>query len=227
MCLDIEHAIKVKLITSVTDDGIRDGEDGYKLVKEYFSKVDQRLDTLRSIRAHKAGEYCKDLIEKYYPYFPIWVLVEVISFGDLIHLCAYYDQSRNKDILIDGKFMNVIRDFRNASAHSNCLLNKAVAPMESSKQPDVRIAKFVQNISTIGKESRRKYLHITFCYNMVVLFYAYTHYMDPEIRKKRFAELRIFMEDRVARHKDYFSGNPRLCGIYRFMKKVVDNLCCD
>lgn len=31
------------------------------------------------IHKHKSGEYCKNLIEKYYPYFPIWVLVELIS----------------------------------------------------------------------------------------------------------------------------------------------------
>ena len=32
----------------------------------------------------------KDLIEKYYPYFPVWVFVELISFGDLLYFCSFY-----------------------------------------------------------------------------------------------------------------------------------------
>ena len=36
-----------------------------------------RDHVLDGIRRHKAGEYCKDLIAKYYPYFPIWVFVNL------------------------------------------------------------------------------------------------------------------------------------------------------
>ena len=63
--------------------------------------------------------------------FPIWVLVELVSFGELIQLCTFYDETRSpsRPILIEEKFLNIIRDFRNASAHSNCLLNKAAARM--------------------------------------------------------------------------------------------------
>ena len=39
--------------------------------------------------------YCKDLIAKYYPYFPIWVFVELISFGDLLYFC-YFCEKRYK-----------------------------------------------------------------------------------------------------------------------------------
>ena len=83
MCLDIEHAIKVKLVHSVSNNP---QEDGYTIVKAYLNKEDKDFRMLKTIRQHKSGEYCKDLINKYYPFFPIWVLVEVISFGDLLHI---------------------------------------------------------------------------------------------------------------------------------------------
>lgn len=226
MCLDIEHAIKVRLVTAVTSDGSSGDEDGYRFVKDYFKTKDTKMELLRSIRNHKAGEYCRDLFEKYYPYFPIWVLVELVSFGELIQLCSFYDETRSpsRPILIEGKFLNIIRDFRNASAHSNCLLNKAAAGMAPTKQCDIRIANFVKTIPSISKESRAKYLHTNFCYNMVVLLYAYSVYMPPNVQRKRFQELKEFMEGRVCRNKDYFTTNPKLCGVYTFLKKVVDNL---
>lgn len=67
MCLDIEHAIKVKLISEVTNNT---NEDGYEIVKKFLSE-DNNINILKNIRGHKSGEYCKDLIEKYYPYFPV------------------------------------------------------------------------------------------------------------------------------------------------------------
>ena len=226
MCLDIEHAIKVRLVTAVTSDGANGDEDGYRFVKDYFKKKDTKMDLLRSIRNHKAGEYCRDLFEKYYPYFPIWVLVELVSFGELIQLCTFYDETRlpSCPILIDGKFLNVIRDFRNASAHSNCLLNKAAAGMDSTKQCAIEISNFVKEVPSISKESRAKYLHTNFCYNMVVLLYAYSVYMPLNVQRKKFKELKGFMEERVSRNRDYFTSNPKLCGVYTFLKKVIDNL---
>ena len=70
MCLDIEHAIKVQLIRQITQD---ENEDGYEAVKD-FLKEDENFYILKSISRQKSGEYCKNLIEKYYPYFPAWLL---------------------------------------------------------------------------------------------------------------------------------------------------------
>lgn len=258
MCLDIEHAMRTKLVETVTEDGNDNTEDGYRIVKEYLKnpdrynynkKIGKRSDNfniLNSINSHKAGEYCKDLYEKYYPYFPIWVLVEMISFGDLIRFCEFYDNFKNdqlkrnensnvtesislssKPILINSKLINIIRDLRNASAHSNCLLNKASKPMDKSKQPINQITEFVKKIPSISKDSRSKYLHIDFTYNMTVLAYVYDFYLDTETTVQRFQELQGFMNGRVVLHKDYFISNPKLKGVYIFLKKIVDYLAND
>lgn len=253
MCLDIEHAIKVQLVESVAEDGQNGNEDGYRIVKEFlkdpdrFRKNDRKgrkdsFSILKTINSHKAGEYCKDLYDKYYPYFPVWVLVELISFGDLIRFTAFYDsfhlaefnqRNRTSDpsrgekpepILINSKFMNIIRDLRNASAHSNCLINKAWEPMDSTKQPDARISDFIKNLNAVSNDSRKKYLRINFTYNMVVLFYAYTNFLNQESCTQCFLRLQDFLNGRVIKHKDYFKTNPKLVGVYGFLKKVVDRL---
>jgi hypothetical protein len=74
MCLDIEHFLKVKLITAVTNNP---KEDGYELVKKFIA-LPNNDRIVRKIKWHKSSEYCKDLINKYYPNFPIWVFVEFL-----------------------------------------------------------------------------------------------------------------------------------------------------
>ncbi len=221
MCLDIEHAIKVRLIDTVSQNP---NEDGYNIVKLYLKKEDPQFKILRNIQSHKSGEYCKDLIDKYYPFFPIWVLVELISFGDLIHLCAFYDKKYNTEILLKNKFLNTIRDLRNAVAHSNCLMNKMTEQMEDSKQPDSILTTYIKNISSISKSRRTKYMNRTFSYNIVTLLYVYDHYVPLTAKKKRYEKLSEFMHNRVVRHKDYFFNNGKICGLYNFLVDVIDNL---
>ncbi len=221
MCLDIEHQLKVRLLTETTKDP---EEDGYRIVKSFLREEDCQMNILQSIRHHKSGEYCKELIEKYYPYFPIWVLVELISFGELLHIIQYYEKTSGKTILLDGKLMNIIRDLRNACAHSNCLLNKMCVSMDATKQPSSDVTRFVAGMQDIPVASRRKYLNRTFPYYMVTLLYVYNCYAAEPARKKRYLQLKEFMEARAVQHREYFTNSPRIRGTYQFLKKVIDNL---
>jgi len=221
MCLDIEHQLKVRLVTDVTNDA---NEDGYQIVKNFFRDEDINFRILKNINSHKSGEYCKELIDKYYPYFPIWVIVELISFGDLIHIIQYYERTSSNKILLDQKIMNVIRDLRNACAHSNCLLNKMSSKMDSTKQPNSIITNFVAGMNGISAKSRKQHLSCTFPYYMVTLLYVYNHYTLENAKKVRYEQLHDFLEGRALKHKEYFKGNPKICGTYDFLKKVIDNL---
>ena len=179
-------------------------DDGYQLIKLYLKDEDSSLNILKSIRSHKSGEYCKDLIQKYYPYFPVWVLVELISFGDLLHLCQFYEKIYNCTLIPDNKFMNTIRDLRNASAHSNCLMNKMTVQMEATKQPDSKITCFVKKMPEISATSRAKNLNKTFVYNMVTLLYVYNELMPSVAKQKKYLQLQEFLTGRAIKNKDYF-----------------------
>ncbi|MBB1078783.1 Abi family protein [Limosilactobacillus sp. STM2_1] len=221
MCLDIEHAIKVRLVTSVTNN---QQEDGYDIIRQYLSKEDPKFYVLKNIGRHKSGEYCRDLISKYYPYFPVWVLVELITFGDLLHICHFYEEEYHRQIIPDNKLMNTVRDLRNASAHSNCLLNQLNQRLDNNKQPDSRIVHFVEELGVIGETSRRNNLTKNFSYDMVTLLYVYASLMPDVSRKEKFKELKDFMEDRVLEHKEYFKNNSEIKSVYSFLYKIIDKL---
>lgn len=139
MCLDIEHAIKVKLISNITNNPL---EDGYDIVRKF--------------------------IAKYYPYFPAWVFVELISFGDLLYFCSFYEETYGEKI-VNNTLMNTVRDMRNAAAHSNCILNKMTERIDSTKQVNSDVANFIKRISAISKTSRVNNLNYKFTNNFITL----------------------------------------------------------
>lgn len=219
MCLDIEHVIKVRLIKNITNNP---SEDGYDIVRKFIAQ-DDNLRILKNIRSHKSGEYCKDLIEKYYPYFPVWVFVELISFGDLLYFCSFYEKIYGVQI-INNKLMNTVRDVRNAAAHSNCLLNKMTEKIDSTKQVNNEISSFIIGMKNISKTSRVNNLSYKFTNSFVTVLYVYDSLMNEIPKQKRYKEIQEFMNCRVVKNKQFFQSNSKIVGVYNFHKKVIDNL---
>ena len=219
MCLDIEHAIKVKLLNEITNNP---EEDGYDIVRKFIA-TDDNFRLLKRIRSHKSGEYCKDLIEKYYPYFPVWVFVELISFGDLLYFCSFYEKIYGVQI-INNKLMNTVRDVRNAAAHSNCLLNKMTEKIDSTKQVNNEISSFIIGMKNISKTSRVNNLSYKFTNSFVTVLYVYDSLMNEIPKQKRYKEIQEFMNGRVVKNKQFFQSNSKIVGVYNFHKKVIDNL---
>ena len=219
MCLDIEHVIKVRLIKNITNNP---SEDGYDIVRKFIDQ-DDNLRILKNIRSHKSGEYCKDLIEKYYPYFPVWVFVELISFGDLLYFCSFYEKIYGVQI-INNKLMNTVRDVRNAAAHSNCLLNKMTEKIDSTKQVNNEISSFIIGMKNISKTSRVNNLSYKFTNSFVTVLYVYDSLMNEIPKQKRYKEIQEFMNGRVVKNKQIFQSNSKIIGVYNFHKKVIDNL---
>lgn len=220
MCLDIEHFLKVKLITAVTNNP---KEDGYELVKKFIA-LPNNDRIVRKIKWHKSSEYCKDLINKYYPNFPIWVFVELISFGDLAYLVDFYSVLYNEPI-ISNKFMNTVRDIRNASAHSNCLINKLFEELPATQQPDAEITEYVKRVKNISSSTRAKNLKYRVVYDFVTLLFVYNEIVPEGVAKRqRHKEIQELVNVRMEKHREYFTSNNKITGTYNFVKKVVDNL---
>ena len=226
MCLDMEHALKVSLMAHIENNP---KEDGYELIRRFIGHTNakgyaQNEYILKKIRGHKSSDYCKDLIEKYYPYFPVWVFVELISFGDLTYLIAFYDELYS-DPIVNNKFMNTVRDMRNAAAHSNCLINKLFEPLNPGQQIDSAISTYVKAIPGISSAARAKNLNYRVVYNFITLLYIYDQVIPGGIAKqRRHYDLKELFHIRMVAHKDYFQSNNKITGVYNFMKKVIDSL---
>ena len=212
MCLDVEHALKTRLLKDIEDNP---EEDGYEITRRFITKYER---SCQNIQKHKSSEYCRELIEKYYPYFPAWVFVELISFGDMVKLYEYYSE-RYPGRLKDSELLYSIRDLRNATAHSNCLINKL---QRGTNKPSVKIIKFVSNIDGIGTSMRKNKLSNKFLYDFISLLYVYNEFINVNIvKQKRFKQIQEFMYDRVIKNKEYFEKNECIKTAYIFVKKLL------
>lgn len=211
MCLDVEHALKTRLLKDIEDNP---EEDGYDIIRRFITKYER---SCQNIQKHKSSEYCRKLIDKYYPYFPAWVFVELISFGDMVKLYEYYIE-RYPGRLKDSELLYSVRDLRNAAAHSNCLINRL---QRGNNKPSVKIVKFVSKIDGIGASMRTNKLSNKFLYDFVSLLYVYNEFINVNVvKEKRFKQMKEFIDGRMVKNKEYFDKNECIKTAYTFVKKA-------
>lgn len=124
--LDIEHALKTTLLKSITED---EDDDGYSCVRRFFHSTvgsHKPLDNevvFKNIT--KKSHYQYNLAQKYKEQISAWVLLEVISFSDLIRFFVFYyskKEAEQFDINSIKGVLSGVTNIRNAAAHSNPFL---------------------------------------------------------------------------------------------------------
>lgn len=225
MTLNLEHSLKVNLLKSIENNGL----DDVNLTLEFLDSLgNNQGDTGYNIRQElyrrRVQGYVGNLLSKFtHPNYPIWTFVEVISFGTLVKFIKFYVENyennfANCDILFR------VRDIRNASAHSNCLIHNL---------PDKReyylddIYKFLKdNLDEYNGIFIKRKLRNLFIHDFICLLYAFKlNVKSDEIKINRFKEIKEFFETRVIRNKDKYEKNKILVEDYKFVKKVIDLFC--
>lgn len=217
MCLDIEHFLKVRLLSSIENNP---EEDGYNIIQKFLSD-DIKFRILKTLKNHGDSAYCRDLVEKYYPYFPAWVFVELISFGELAHLCSFYNDMYGVE-LCPKPLLNSVRDIRNAAAHSSCLINHLYS---GDNNPDPNVVRMVKTVSGSGTNAVDKKMKNKCIYDFSCLLLSYDLVvMSPAAKENQYKKLHSLFDDRMIRNKEWFKGNSTIKSAYLFTKKFVDNV---
>lgn len=228
MCLDIEHFIKVRLLSLAQNDPL---EDGYRMVRGFKDSLGKGVHALNNeIERNCDNPYCGALIGKYDPDdLPLWAFIEVIPFGRLLRLYQYYtEHSMLENEARIAHLLEYVRDVRNAVAHNNCMLNdlRSKQPHEPFyiKAPEA----LVQAIASLGfsHSKANTYLSNPRIIQLTALFYLYGKIVT-DIDEREFAHLSLqaVVKKRMLLHKDYFIGNPLLVSCYELLVKMVDTWC--
>ena len=119
LCLDIEHAMKVRFNNLIMNDP---NEDGHEIVHAFDSDGKYQFNgDYKSSEVYHYSTYSDGMIRKYCTDPAIWNLWEVVSFKILCDLYEYYlKRAKLKDNVT--LFNKSVRSLRNASSHNNCLL---------------------------------------------------------------------------------------------------------
>lgn len=103
--------------------------NNYFKLTAYRKKYDKHPDG-----ENKGNIYCGDIVDKYDGACPIWAFIEIIPFGRLVAFYGFCAE-RFADKEMKNNFYRFLtcKEIRNASAHSNCILNDLKARTATHK----------------------------------------------------------------------------------------------
>lgn len=221
MALDIEHHTKLKLLRKMDEYN----EDGYQMVRDYISLLpeDQRKNFDSEINRNKENVYCGNIIHKYDGEYPIWAFVEIIPFGRLVSFYKFCAERFSENNMKNDYFrLLTCKEIRNASAHSNCILNDLRA-RTAKHSTNADVTKELMIIPAMNKMFRKNRMSNARIQQIITLFYMHKTIVESNgIKENESLGLRKVMQ-RVDKHCDYYETNPVIKGTFNFLKLVVDS----
>lgn len=232
MCLDVEHALKVSLLSDIEDNPL---EDGYSIVGAFLEKN----PSVRSSISHTSGSsFTQKLISKYLTTHaeseimktescdcPVWVLLECITFGDFVRLYNfYYERCGKPDKYLEKGIVNPVRTLRNACGHNSCMLFD-LRERTGKTRPGATVTQFIAGITTIGKKERGKKLSCRPLFEICCLLYAEHTYVTADVRENQMKKLRSFVDGRLFKHPEAFQESQIVSSAFTFLLKIVDGCC--
>lgn len=188
MTLDIEHFQCAALLHQAEE---RD-EDGYQIMCDYREGVSpsRRRYIENELDARSNDAYCGAVIRKYRGDMPIWAFAEVVSFGTFIGLMKFCaDRWGDCDLLANQYLIKKAKSVRNASAHSQCILNDL---NDGAAQPERVSPVVTRAVASCGipKRLRAKKLRSPRMAQIATTFYLYDKTVPQgSTRKARAASL--------------------------------------
>lgn len=226
LTVDIEHDLKIAILKELEQNA---SEDGYSIVQD-FLKINPRV--LKKIESNISSSFTAELIQKYftiqkgkiisYSDCPLWVLFELITFGDFIYFYVFYYARTNKKPQFPKGVLNLIKNARNACAHNNCLLSD-LSRKNAFANPFISAE--IAKIPTISPTSRKKNLSSRLLQEVIAVIIVFDKVTSKNIKKTGKKELKNLFSKRMIKRKDYFSNNDLIKNTYRFIFEVVKVFC--
>ena len=221
MALDLEHHTKLQLLRKMDEYN----EDGYQVVQDYIDSLDEKQRKIfdSEINRNKGNIYCGDIIAKYEGAFPVWAFIEIVPFGRLV---AFYGfcADRFSDKSMKDTFYRLLtcKEIRNASAHSNCILNNLKAKT-AAHSTNAAVTLELMKIKGMNTNFRKNRMSNARIQQVVTLLYTHKDMVESEgIKRSESEDLKKIME-RVDKNYDYYNTNPMIKGTFDFLKLVVDS----
>ena len=232
MCLDIEHSLKVTLLKDIEMDS---STNGYDIVESFLS---ENQYIIKKLEANSVSPFISDLIQKYFSiqhvysptkkkfenkiiFFndcPVWVLLELLTFGDFIRFYEFYYSSKNLP-QIQLPIINLVKSLRNGVAHNNCILSNLAHG--TSRAPRI-ISQEISKISSISSNQRKKKLSCRPMLEFTCLLYVYQRTVSDKVKYHRVLELKDLFNKRMLEKKYFFRNNELIKSNYEFACKIIN-----
>lgn len=224
LTLDVEHAARTKLVRIATE---REGEDGYVLSRDYMASLNHNERRRREgeINMMSNDLFCGDLVRKYGDgpaEMPIWVLMELFSFGSFIDLylfCA--ERWGDREMVHEHYMLRQAKSVRNACAHSSDVLN-GVAVVDARIGADAAVTRALAEagLSHRVRTAKMKNPRIR---QITTLMYLHAQLVPEGSGKKNAASNLAALEERLLEMSDLAPANDVVRSTVAFLAKLIDN----
>ena len=227
MCLDIEHALKVSLVSYFEENNV----NTYTYVSRFLEEYEYIKANIVRMRNKS---YCNNIIEKYFIFddennlidwsnCPGWVMVEILAFGDFLEFYFFCKQELEgeedlTDISKNKSALYLIKNLRNACAHNNCIFEN-LRPKQS--KPPTIVRKRVKERSKFSKDTINKKLTVRPILEFVTLILVYDELVSETIKEHRISELKLLFFERMRKNKEIFMKNSLLLSSYNFIEDII------
>lgn len=219
--IDLEHALK----TSFLMDFNESEDNGYTLVEKFLL---ENPDIKEGIKKKKENSYTKDLANKLMEDgFAIWNIVELLSLKDFLRMYNRFSEEYPNALSGHNMYypMQAVRKLRNASAHSNCLINSLRKPYSGKPRYNKKVDVFIKRISGIDKLAIRHNMSNQVIYDFVTMIYLVDNLIKSQPMKARIiSEIHELVHGRMVKNADYYKRESSICSAYSFIQKIVDFL---
>ncbi len=228
MALDIEHFSKVNLLQILREEN----EDGYSIVKDYVNQLSDinktRLE--QDWNKNRGSIYCGNLYKKYInldiTVCPVWVFIEILSFGQYLYFyefCAKRcrDTIKAYHLTENLYLMRVVKDLRNASAHNNCIINDLRVPLPPTIKANYRITTELGKIG-LSKKVRKKHLKRAPLYHIIAVLYTHKIIVSSKETHKKTSQKLQELSERLYKNNTY-ANNDIITSTFNILKVVIDN----
>lgn len=221
MCLDIEHALKTKILAEITEDA---NEDGYTIVNDFFQSTGVDIEKLTQ-PLKRDSHYNYGLYQKYNKNWPVWALFEILMFSDFLKFVDFYyvrnGRPRAYTALIN--VLKFVKNIRNIAAHNSpILIDIARKNQINAKKISRPLTEFTRRITSLSDRSRTVRLTNKKVHDLTALFYVYhTFIKSKNMKDARYKELKLVL-DRAKQNKDHYINQDAMIAVYIYFKKMID-----
>ena len=229
MIINIEHSLKLKILDII--DNI-DEEDGYNIVnlflEEDFNNENFPKKVHNSILKKVGNTYYQKIFTKYdidndkkLENIPIWELLEIITFGELVNFYDYLTKYYN--LKKDNKYVYILREIiklRNCVCHdTNILTDLGIKDNYYTIPFDV--IEYCKNCGILReardnklRNSRIKQITCTlYMFNVSVLNKKVIEDVKKDIKKLFF--------NGIIKNKEYYNNNELLKSVYDYFENII------
>ena len=223
LTLGVVHAARSKLVRKVTE---LENEDGYAISCDYMSSLNhgERRRREGEVAMLASDAFCGDLVRRYGKPsdMPVWVLMELFSFGSFASLYLFCANRWGDEAMRDEHYMLRQAQFvRNACAHSSNMAN-GFANQSSDVGTNAIVEKALAEtgISHRGRTSKMRNPRLK---QITTLLYLHSRLVPAGSGRARAIDNMANLQRSIDSILALLPNNDKVQSSLGFLSKLIDN----